>query len=240
MNEMEKPKLSFFKRVGNIIVAPKRTMDDLKERPRILFPFVLISITYLLYLVIHFSLYNEYMLEAAKRSQQVMYEYAGVTYTQEALEQLAKVQSITGLVTAPIGAVIGWIIGAAILFGTVKIFRGEGRFKQYLSVTGYAHVILALYTLIKIIVTFFSGTLYLDTPLVSLGALFGGGSRQGFLYAVACGIDLYSIWFYCVIAVGVATVSGLGKKKSYIIMAVLFVLTLLFSGISASLAGSFM
>lgn len=239
MNDTEKSKMGFIKRVAGTIVNPSSVMQSLREKPRVLFPIIIMCVVQVLYLIVHFSLYSEYNMNVLKASQQVMYQYSGVEYTPEMLEQMTKVQNISGLIMTPIGILFQWLAGTAILFGVIKIFKGEGRYKQYLSVTGYAYIILALYTVIKLVVTFISGELYLDTPLVSLGALFSEGATKGFFYAIACSIDLYLIWFYCLVAIGVATVSQLSKKKSYIIVASLFAAVLLFSGVISELSTSF-
>ncbi|HEX2925199.1 MAG TPA: hypothetical protein VHP38_02895 [Ruminiclostridium sp.] len=52
-----------------------------------------------------------------------------------------------------------------------------------------------------------------------------------FFYGVAKSLDVFSIWEYAVIAIGAASVSKLPKKKAYIIVAAIYVVLMIYSGV---------
>lgn len=220
------PKMNFIQRVFGVIFSPVKTMQSLEQKPRILFALLLSILTPVVMILSVLPMYKEYsrgLLEAN-------YEKMNVEVTAAQIDQGLNISTYSGLIG---GAVVGaamWFLGALILWGIVKIFKGEGSYMQFLSITGYAAVITALSTLVTIITTRLTGTFSL-VSFTSLGSILPD-MKGNFIYGVAKSLEVFSIWKYIVIAIGVATVSKLDKKKAYIIVLCIFAALLIFAGVS--------
>ena len=227
-NENQEVKgLNFFQRVTGIIVSPRETMKDLVRKPRILFPMLLMVLSVLLYQLLRFDLYKEFL----KYVMQMSLQQQGMQISPEQLEASMGLYVIFGMAGAPLGAIIAWIAGSAILLGIMKIFKGEGSFKQYLSVTGYAYVIYLLYLLVSLGLSYSTGELYInDSP-----ALFASGMKGTMLYGFLRGIGLFTVWQYIVAGIGVVELSKVSRAKVYSLMAIFIVIVALIGANGARL-----
>ena len=207
--------MNFIQRVSGVIVSPGETMKNLTAKPRILFPFIMVGLGILLFYLSRYTLYMDFLRESAEAA----IAQQGLEYTPEQMDATMKLTRIIGLVGAPFGAILMWLITAVILFVGAKILKGEGSFKQYMSVTGYAYVITILYYFLSAVVSFFSGQLMLNT---SLGLLVP--DMQGtYIYGILRSIDLFTIWYYMVVTLGVLAVSKLSKTKVYAMMSIIYI-----------------
>lgn len=215
-------KMNFFQRVAGIIVSPAKTLQDLIAKPRILFPFLSSAFGLLVLYLARFELYKDYLRETLERAAAV-----DPSITAEQIEALIGITTSMGLFTTPLTTIIVWLVSAAILFGAVKLFKGEGRFKQYLSIVGYCGVITLLYYVICIAVSFFSGALMLDASLANITNLFVPYIKGTFIYGVFRSIGFFNIWYYILIAIGVTLLSKLPKSKVYPIVTAVFIIEML-------------
>lgn len=213
----------FFQRVVGIIISPTETMKSLIEKPRILFPILMMFFSIPIFYLLRFSLYQDFL----KNTMEAALAQQGQTMDAAQLANLTKISAYVGLGTAGIGQLINWIIVAAIIFAFVKIFKGEGTFKQYLSITGYAGVITLLSLIFSFALSFFTGQLMADASLANITNLFMPGIKGTYLYGVIRGFDLFSIWHIIVMAIGVTLLSRLSKAKVYTLFAFIFIITVL-------------
>lgn len=232
-------KMNFIQRVLGVLVSPSKTMDDLCVKPRVLFPATLMAFSPLLLIGLRFPLYKEFIRRSVEMSAQIQAEMFNMQMTAEQIEQSVSIQSIVGLVSTPISSVIGWVIGTAILFGIIKIFGGQGKFKQYLSITGYAGVITLFNYILITLVSFVTNNIYLDIPLTSIANVLPQEMEGSFIFGLIKCIDLFSIWGMAVTAIGAAIVSKLSKAKIYSIAAALYLVQMMFAGFAEAAKGMF-
>ena len=216
-------KMGFFQRVIGVIVSPSETMKDLIAKPRVLFATLLTALSMLGLYLIRFQMYKDFM----KTTMELTLANSNKQLTPEQIQSAMPITVITGLIGTPIGSVLAWIVGAAILFGLIKLFKGEGKFKQYLAITGYAYVIMFLYILLSAIVSFFSGSLLLDSSVTNITNLFLPDLKGTYVYGVLRGIDFFTIWHYIVIGIGITLVSKLSKPKVYSIILIIYIASIL-------------
>lgn len=219
-------KMNFIQRVFGVIGSPEKTMQSLEQKPRILFALLLSILTPVVIIISVLPMFKEYTRGALETT----YENMNIEATAEQIDQALNITTITGLAGGGVFAVALWLFGALILWGIIKILKGEGSYKQILSVTGYAAVISVLGAIITIITTRLTGV-YSEVSITSLATILPD-MKGNFIYGVAKSLEVFSIWKYIVIAIGVATVSKLDKKKAYIIVACFFVALLIFAGLS--------
>ncbi len=225
-NLPQSTKMNFFKRIAGVFFWPGKVMDNLVERPRIVFPFIFLPIFQLVAVIAMIPMYKEF----TRNSTAELFAKQNLEMTTEQLNKAVNLAMFWGPVGIAIGVVIAWVLGALILLGIIKIFKGQGGFKQVLSITGYSAVITTLSTVVHVIKTNITGVydLFSYTSIAVLMPNMNGN----FFYGMAKFLDVFSIWQYAVIAIGVAAVSKLPKKKAYLIVAGIFVVQLLYAGIT--------
>lgn len=216
--ENDYSKMNFIQRLLGVIFSPGKVMQSLEQKPRILFALFLIMLTPVVMIFAVMPMYNEYTknLLIAKTPQL------------EITDQLLSITTYIAMASAVVVTVGAWFLGTLILWGITKIFKSQGRYKQMLSVTGYAAVISALSTIVMIAVTRITG-IFSDVSYTSLASLLPD-MKGSFLYGAAKAIDVFNIWYYAVIAIGTAIVSKISKKKAYLIVTCIFAAIVIYTG----------
>jgi hypothetical protein len=238
-NNMESKKMSFFQRALGIILSPSQTMRDLEEKPRILFPILLMALSMPVLYLLRLPLFQDTI---RKTMEMAISQQSNAQVTTEQMDMMIKIGTITGLAGAPAGVLVMWLVYSAILFAIVKIFKGEGSFKQYCSITGYAYLITLLYLIVTLLASFFTNSIQLDSSLMILKDFIPADSMsvfmRGFILTILKAFDVFGIWHYIVVATGVAVVGKLPNKKAYMAVAILFVLATLFGALYAGITGA--
>lgn len=217
--------MSFAERVLGIILSPQETMADLAARPRLLFPILIMALTTPLLYLSRYPLFKAYMLENMENSM----AQQGVAMSADQLAPMMEWLPLVSIGTAPFSTLIGWLIITGILFGLAKAMKGQGRFVQYLSVIGYAYVITVIYSLVCLVLSFFTGDLMMNTSL----ALFFSSLRGSFIYGMLRSVDLFNVWYYVLIAIGTQTVSSVSRTRMYGVVTVIYLIMMVFSGFTA-------
>lgn len=221
----EVKQMNFIQRIIGIIVSPGETMKALVQKPRILFPFLAVGLGMLLLYLTRYPLYVDFL----RKTMEAALEKQNAQLTPEQLESSMKFYKTIGLAFTPLGSIAGWLVLTAALFVGIKILKGEGSFKQYMSITGYSYVIMILYCILSAAVSFFSGELLLNTSL----GLFAPDLKGSFIYGILRSIDFFNIWYYAVISIGVLTLSKLSKTKAYSLMTVVYLASVIIGAFGA-------
>ena len=226
VNEVDYSKMSLIKRVFGVICFPSKVMQSLEQKPRVLFGILLTALAPLALILATLPMYMEF----TRGLLQATYAKMNLEITEQQLEQTLNISQYSAIIGGPIAAVVMLLIYALVIWGIVKIFKGQGKFKQFLSITGYAAVISALATIVSIITTRVTGV-FSDVSFTSIASLIPE-MKGSFIYGMSKMIEVFSIWQYVVIAIGVTAVSKLSKKKVYIIIACIFAVIAIYSGIT--------
>lgn len=229
--------MSLFQRVMGIIVSPAETMKSLINKPRIALPIILIALGLTIFYIIRFPLYKETLQSGIELAMQ----NANIQMTPAQIDNKVNTAAILNLAGTPFGALMGWIIWASLIFALIKIFKGEGRYKQYLSVTGYSYVIMILYYVLSLIISLATNTLATDLSITSAANLLPAGTKDTlpFIYGVLAGVEVFAIWRLVVTGIGLKLLSKLSSIKVYSILFVLYALELLISGGAMAVASMF-
>lgn len=144
--------------------------------------------------------------------------------------QIAK--NIANVTTSPVFAVIGGLIGliilvylsSAIYYGLAKMFKGEGTYTQMV-----ATYVLAYF---PVVIGKFISALYaiaLKKPMLNTKGL-------GFGDTIINALNVFGLWRMVLFAIGISVVFKISKKKSAIIVIMIWALLLIFSLISTGLS----
>lgn len=214
-------RIGFARRVWGIVASPANVMRDLVNRPRIVFAIFIITFSFLIYNIVRFRPYCEFWMDIAEKGL----DPASEDYLME-LNYRTLFFTFGALISQPFLSLLGWLLGGLVLFMGVKAFKGEGTYKHVLSITGYSYVIILLFIIIQMITSFFTGQLFLDTSLANAVKLLNPAMIGTPLYGILRGIDIFTIWRYIVIAIGLIYMSGLDKIKVISMVSVFYVLTI--------------
>lgn len=219
--------MGFFHRLFGVIFSPGKVMQSLAQKPRILFALFLTILTPIVKIYSVMPMYLQYMLNN-RSAVEATYQKMNITMTSEQIDQIIiKSTKSTPFILAA-SDVAKWFLGALILWVIMKIFKGQSKYKQILSVTGYAAVVVALGTIVEIAVTRITGV-YTEISFTSLASILPD-MKGSFIYGAAKAIDVFNIWYYTVIAIGTAAVSKIGKKKAYLVIACIFAVIVVYTG----------
>lgn len=207
-------RLSLFKTLIGVIIHPCKTMKLLAEKPKIAFGFLATMLGTIIFYLIRYPLFKEYVKVKTEN-------IGGLAILSE---QELNSAILRELIATPISSVVWWLIIVLLLFGAVKLLKGQARFKQLLSVTGYAYVPVLVSYIIFLLVSFFTGTLLLDTSLARLMLLLLPDLKGTYLYGFLKSIDFFGVWYFVLIALGMLYASKLSKKKVFTIVGVIYLL----------------
>ncbi len=225
-DEINQTNMNFLKRVFGIIFSPSKVMQSLDQKPRVLFGLLLTAITPVIMILLTLPMYMEY----SRKLLEVTYANMNIEMNAEQMEQAVNISQYSALFGGPVAAVVMLLLEALVVWGIVKVLKGKGSFKQYLSVLGYTNVIAVLSTITLILVVRFTGT-YTDVSYTSLASLLPN-MKGSFLFGFAKIIEVFTIWQYVVIGIGISTVSKLSNKKVFILVACIFVVIAIYMGVT--------
>ncbi len=232
----------FFKRLWWIFTSPGRLMTALSEKPKVLICMIIGALAMDIKYLVRMPLYKDMMRQAAlAQSQSGLYESYGLEMTPEMIEASLPTSMIAGLVAGPFTVILlSFLLVALIFFAILKLMGGQGKYKAYLSVVVHANMIMVLYTLLVIPISYITGSLHEAPTLTSLATLLSPDQSGTLVYTVLSAIDVFSIWYYMVLAIGFAAVSKLKKIYVYAVTAGIFLIGIIISVISVSATQAFM
>lgn len=218
------PKLNVFQRIFSTIVSPEKLMIDLDQKPRVLLGIIITILAPMITMLGSFPMFKEYLrytmdMATAKTGQQL---------TSEMLDQVTSAYSFITPITAGITSGVILLVQALVVWLVMKIFKGQARYRQILSVLGYTSVIAILGAIVSVIVNNVTGT-YTDVTYSSL-ASFIPDLKGSLIFGIARVVDVFYIWQLVIGAIGIATVSKVDKKKAYLVMACIFVIVAAYCG----------
>ena len=226
----------FFKRLLWLFFSPGRLMDELAEKPRVLFWMLFCPIAFVLPSVIHWQVYLDMLREQIAASTDYMESLMGIEMTPEMIEQSVSQGSVSGLITTGVMMLVSAVLMALIFFAIFKIMGGKGKFKAYLSVVVHSNLIIALYSLLLIPIAYLTNDLHQTIPLTSLATLVPADDVSPALLGLLVKLDIFAIWRYAVMGIGFAAVSQLKKRTAYIITGVVFLIGVIYGIVSMKTA----
>ncbi len=230
----------FFKRLFWLFMAPGKLMNELAEKPRVLFWMFFWPIAFVLPSIIQWPLYLDMLRKEMANSSDYMESLLGIEMTPEMIEQSVQQGSVSGLITTGVMMLVSAVLMALIFFAIFKIFGGKGKFKAYLSVVVHSNIIIVLYSLLLIPISYLTNDLHQSIPLTSLGTLVSAEDVSPALLGLLVKLDIFAIWRYAVMGIGFASVSQMKKKTVYIITGAIFLIGVIVGVVSMVTASQIM
>ena len=209
--------MSEIARITGVFFEPKKTFEDIAQRPKWLTPLILIivaalSVTVLFSQHVGWERFFRQQMETNTRMQQLTPEQK-----EQTLQLQMKFAPIGGGAAIVVGIPIYYLVASAVLLGIVAgIMSAPVKFKQVYAVMCYSSLTGVLSSILTIVVMFLKNPdqFNLQNPLAFNPAAFMDPvSTPKFTYSLASSLDLFSLWTILLIATGLRAAAG--KKLSF-------------------------
>jgi len=222
--ENQNEQLSKIEALAGVITAPSETSETIANTPKKnywLLPVIIFIVVNLIATFLFMS-DKELVNKTMDKQKEMMREQFDKKVkegkmTQEDANKAMESMNPAGIffkVIAFGGAVIGpfimlLLLSVVFLLG-LKIMKAQFDFTNVLNVVGLALLIVALGNLISIVISVLRG----DMSTVGLGLLFSEEAVGKKAYALLTKLDVFSIWFYVVLAIGLSKIARINMIKS--------------------------
>jgi hypothetical protein len=214
----------------DVFFAPVRLFTGLKEKPKWIMPFIIVLV----------------IIAIAASASIILTKDTIIAKQEEALrergadeEQIARTKEfMQGPLPAVFGGISGGIVlGIILLLFTVvlnlfiPVFGGTSGFKSVLSVVSFSALIKVPSAILKIVLMAITKSPFVTT---SLALVTPNLERTSFVYQLLAGFDFFIIWEMILVAVGINIISSVKKQNAYILVFLVWFISL-FIGIGFSL-----
>jgi hypothetical protein len=228
-----RPPMPLVSRFIGIITSPKATFEAVVAHPRW---FGMLAVTTLIIAIgVSLPLTTEGGQQSQLDQQVRFMEGFGAQIGDEqyaAMQQQARYAAVSSFVFTVLAGPVLTLIGAGILFGVFAVMGGQATFKQIFAVYVHAGVVMAAAQLFLGPLNYFRQSMTSATNLGVLN-LVDEASFAGRLLGM---IDLFWIWFFVVLAIGLAV---LYKRRTQPIAITLFAVYGVFALLLATVMNMF-
>jgi hypothetical protein len=226
-------------RTLDILFDPADLFKRLNERPNWLAPFVVVTLMAILSTML-LSPVLEHL--ALKQMPEGLSEEL-----QEQMLSSIKLSKYYSVAVVPIVVLLKWSVSAFFLFGMVTLAGADTSYRKALSVLGHASVITALDALVTIAIIYLQGLETIQSPddvrsmMVSPARMLSASAHPA-LRVVLENLNLFTIWFFILLGMGLYRTARLSKLQSALVAGVFWLLqtgfligsTLIFARMSAA------
>lgn len=211
-----------------VITSPSIQFERIREKPAVWGPLFIVAAIIIVGAVLQ-SLGTDYSELMKNTNTQGL--------SAEEIETFAIITKFGGMAGAIFGGIAALFIAPLIYWLCVKISGGVTTYKKMLSLGLFVSLISSLGLLVNGIVVFTTSA----NPLYSMTSLAGIIPSDGALASVLNSFEIFSIWSFVLLAIGLHKTGGISKKAGWISAIILFGILVAFSffaGLINSLAGA--
>lgn len=133
----------------------------------------------------------------------------------ENFERGGQAQRIIGIVTSSVAIFIMFFIVSGIFFLSAKFgLKGDGSYQHAMTAYGLPMYVFSIQWILLVIIGFIAGKMFTDTSIASFMDI----DKSTFLGFILSKADIFSIWFYWLIAVGFSRLFQSNQTAKYILM----------------------
>lgn len=207
--------MSVVGKVVNTFVAPTKAMQAIRLKPTFWLAAFLMVLLPLLYYTIFWQAYEV----ATIKVLETQFAETGVELTREMLEfQLTIQRWATPIITLLTPLFV--LLPALLYFGVGKVTKADIKFTTTFSMLLHASVIASMVWGVHMIAVMLTGESDLVLPLTSVATLVSPELVGNLMYAVLSGVEIFSIWYYVVLYLGLQHACGYSKRAAAITLAV--------------------
>jgi len=220
-------------RMLDVFFAPTKVFTYLKEKPQWAVAFVIVLVIVTVVAAVSVGIAREAILE---QQAEAMRERG---LTEEQMEQALSVASgpllyISSALGAAIFTALLLLVFAFLLNVFVPAFGGTAAFKTVFSLVSHTALVKVLAALVKLILIIITKSIYVTT---SLALLVPNMARESFGYLLLTGCDFFIIWEMILVAIGINITNNVPKRNAYILVFLLWVISLFVGAFLGTLRG---
>ncbi|MBU1318655.1 MAG: YIP1 family protein [candidate division Zixibacteria bacterium] len=210
--------------VVNLFVSPRSTFESVSRRARWVIPFLLLVLCAVVFEVSVSGTRMDDLKLQVKNDPDMSQD--DIQHRLDNIENQRSPELVslrTGLGVLALGVLeFAKLLGLSIvLLLFCMLFVSELRFVAILSICAFSSLILIPEIALKIPLILLKGTTHI---WFSPAALFSGMDENNLMFRFMQSIDIFTIWKMILVGMGLHTVFGIAKSKSYLIVTVLFLL----------------
>ncbi|PKM50331.1 MAG: hypothetical protein CVV02_11930 [Firmicutes bacterium HGW-Firmicutes-7] len=209
-------------RVLSIFYSPKKVFKAINDKPNFWLPMIITMLFTMLFYLTFFGEFKEMLMEVIKLS--------GQSISVEYIEKMTTIISGVAIGFAPVIIAIGTFLTALFYWLGVMLFKGKGVYMKYVSLMAHVGLISLLSLVITGIMTILTGEFLISEPVTSLASWLPDSMNMTFLYGILLDVEVFNIWKLTLVAYGIHEIGGLKLSKAFIIVGIIFVIGILFSG----------
>jgi hypothetical protein len=213
--------MSEISRLTGVFFEPKKTFEDIAERPKWFAPLLIFCLAMLAYFAIYgtrigWSTYLDQQMETNPALQQRL-ERMAPDQRASAIRLQEKAVPIAFYGAAIVGVPVTLLLSSALMFGLASGVMSAGlRCKQVFAVACYSALPNVILRMLAIVVMFLKNPedFNVTNPVgFNPAAYMDPVSTSRFAYTVLTGVDLFTLWALLLSAVGIKAAAG--KRMSF-------------------------
>lgn len=216
--------------IKNLIVAPGKLYEGIKEKPTFLLPILIVFVLLILNL---FLSQNVVVVSSEEIAKQLVEITGNAKAADIYMQGMAMASGATGvniiiIVTTIVSFVFMTLGGTLWTLILSKLFGGDATFKQMLSVNCYNKIILYIFSVVSVICMILLKT---STDIFSLSSVFmPNGNTFDITYILMSTITIPAVYIFVLNVIGIKVVSNFETyTKSIIICLINYGITVLVS-----------
>ena len=206
----------------NIYFAPSKVFNALREKPQWITPFIIILVVVAITAAVTVSLTRETIIAG----QEEVFEERGLT--EEQIEQARQFTSgpailISSVLSAVIFTAILLLVFALVTNLFIPLFGGESGFKKVFSVICFSALVTVPAAILKLIMIAITKSPFVTT---SLALVVPNLAKTSFLYQLLAGFDFFVLWEMILVAMGISITNSVVKKNAYILVFMIWIISI--------------
>ncbi|TXC92150.1 YIP1 family protein [Metabacillus litoralis] len=208
--------------VFGMVFSPVEQFERMKEKPVIWLPLIALSIiSMIVTILVTLNLEVDYG------------SMSGIEMTPDEIAVMETINLVTAILGGLLGTPISYVIFALILYGISRIAKSKVGFKQMFSLVIFVSFISVIGQVINQSIIIAIG----GDPVVYLTSLNSFIEAKGALGGILSGIEVFSIWYYILLGIGLVKVANLSKAAAYTITIIFYLIMLIIAAISGVFQG---
>src|SRR6266481_5382619 len=181
-----------FSRIIGVLFEPKKTFEDIAQRPSFLVPLLLIIVVALAYTSVMAQRigFERVVRQEVQNSEQ--FQQLPADQREQRIQMGVKFASVIGYAASVVGPPLYWLVASGVLLGITAIMSAGLKFKQIFAIMAYVAVPGILYMILTMVVMFLKNPdeFNIQNPLAFNPAAFLDPLQTSkFVYSLASSLD---------------------------------------------------
>lgn len=214
-------KMNIFQCLKNLIFYPSKLMSYIENKPNTILPILFVLI---FSMIIVFSDFNSFKILVRDT---ILTQFQGSEL--RVTDGLVNIAIYISLIFSIFTTLFSIFLVTIIFFIFIKLLRGNGDFKQYLSIVAYSSIVNVIGLFILLLSSKIIGN-GLFLPNNSIFEILNITPNNNFVATILSYItvsNIFSIWQHIIIAIGVIQISKIRKNYVYIYTTFIYMISII-------------